>query len=528
MPLLSNRYFTQLNVNNWIVLIIIGIYSVLNFWGVEKNLPYIPEVDEQHKVERAMRMASTGDLNPGWFGHPGSTVIYPLTAVYYVRYLLLDGSLSSVSGSELSKVYDENPSELYLAGRLISIFYAILSIPFIYLVGRNAFNARVGLLGTWLFILYPLVIYHNQYIRTDSAAIFWGMLSLWLCIRIYNNPSIWNQLFAGFSIGLSIASRYFMVSLIPVLLIVNGKLFFESATSKKNFLLSMLVGLLAVCLGFTLSTPYFFLDSNTAIADLRNEAREFHLGADGLSRFGNFRWYLLFAFPRSITWPQWILTIAGILIIIYRKLFLQVLLLGFVIIYLIGISISGLHWQRWIIPILPMIAIFCSQAVIFGVEVLAKKLQFKPSTRNGLLIILVFILSAYPASQLIMMDLRHSNPSTRVIAREWIIANLPERSKIAQEWYTAPLNDTDYFVDEWFSLAYHAIDFDVYLQEGYDFLVVSDRIYKRFFNEPDRYRNEVKFYTDLFGKSQLLFTIEPSKTVGGPIIRVYKLVHTGG
>ena len=125
MPLLSNRYFTQLNVNNWIVLIIIGIYSVLNFWGVEKNLPYIPEVDEQHKVERAMRMASTGDLNPGWFGHPGSTVLYPLTAVYYSRYLLLEGSLSSVSGSELSKVYDENPSELYLAGRLISIFYAM-------------------------------------------------------------------------------------------------------------------------------------------------------------------------------------------------------------------------------------------------------------------------------------------------------------------------------------------------------------------------------------------------------------------
>ena len=30
----------------------------------------------------AARMAWKGDANPQWFGHPGSTVIYPLAIAY--------------------------------------------------------------------------------------------------------------------------------------------------------------------------------------------------------------------------------------------------------------------------------------------------------------------------------------------------------------------------------------------------------------------------------------------------------------
>jgi hypothetical protein len=31
-----------------------------------------------------VHIAATGDPNPGWFNHPGSTVIYPLAGLFHV------------------------------------------------------------------------------------------------------------------------------------------------------------------------------------------------------------------------------------------------------------------------------------------------------------------------------------------------------------------------------------------------------------------------------------------------------------
>lgn len=56
--------------------------------GIRKNLPYTAEANEGTFVSLAMHIAASGNLNPGWFGHPGSTVIYPLAGMYHTWYTL--------------------------------------------------------------------------------------------------------------------------------------------------------------------------------------------------------------------------------------------------------------------------------------------------------------------------------------------------------------------------------------------------------------------------------------------------------
>src|SRR5690242_17232453 len=41
--------------------------------------------DEQFFVQPAVRMVAQGSLDPQWFGHPGSTTIYPIAAFIKVR-----------------------------------------------------------------------------------------------------------------------------------------------------------------------------------------------------------------------------------------------------------------------------------------------------------------------------------------------------------------------------------------------------------------------------------------------------------
>jgi hypothetical protein len=351
------------------------------------------------------------------------------------------------------------------------------------------------------------------------------VLGLWLCLRLYDRPTIENQIMAGLAVGLGIATRYFMVALIPVLLAVDGLVLRRQAAQPgklKATWLGISAGLLAVAVAFMLSTPYFFLDFTTALENLKKEARSTHLGADGLSPVGNFSWYLTKAIPRSITWPQTMLVAVGVALVIWRRQPQQMLLVGFVVTFLTGISLSPLHWQRWIIQILPLLALFAANALNVAIAHLSTRFRLTPSVQWGLMLSALLLVSARPVYQLVLIDLRQASASTRILAREWILRNLPAGSRIAQDWYTAPLVGTDFVVSEQFSLAINRT-LDDYYRHKYRYLVVSSARYGLYLAEPDRYPSEVAFYQTLFVEGQLLKQFEPSTTRGGPIIRIYEL-----
>ncbi|MFZ2518587.1 MAG: hypothetical protein WA089_07790, partial [Anaerolineae bacterium] len=69
----------------WAVLIVAFGLRVYGFWF---GLPYVLTGDGENAfIVPAVRMVVGGDLNPHWFGHPGSTVIYPLALLYGLIYV---------------------------------------------------------------------------------------------------------------------------------------------------------------------------------------------------------------------------------------------------------------------------------------------------------------------------------------------------------------------------------------------------------------------------------------------------------
>jgi len=508
-------------------LILVGIMgAALGFHlsGIQRDLPFTPEIDEPVFVGLALNIAATGDLNPGWFQHPASTVIYPLAATYHVWTAVAHGGSVLPPDPDLQAAFESDASEFYLLGRLLTIFYGVMSVALVYLVGRRAFGERVALMGAGLSMLYPLAVSHAQMVRSDSAAVFFGLLGLWLCLRLYDRPTAGNQVLAGLAIGVAISSRYFMVALLPVLLAVDGLILWRQITRGQKLWpasLGMGTGLLAAAGGFALTTPYFFLDSATAWESIQTVARKTHLGHDGLSRGENLIWYLTSAIPRSITLPQAALALFGVVLAVWRRRPKQILLVGLALVYLVGISLSPLHWKRFIIPVLPLFALFAAYGLNAAIERVSAHLNLRLSAQRGLVLLVVLLVAAWPAYQLVLQDIRLASPSTRVLAREWIVENLPPGSQIAQEYYTAPLAGTDFAVSEQFSLSQRPLDH--YYSDGFRYAVVSNAIYERFYAEPDRYSAQVDIYETLFAEGRLLRQFEPSDTRGGPVIRIYRI-----
>lgn len=502
----------------WVLVLVVGVSFMVHAIGIRQNLPYTPEVDEPTFVWAAVNIASSGDWNPHWFGHPGSTVIYPLAVLFRVWFAVTHRGMFFHPDPNLRVAFEANPSEFYLLGRLLTIVYAVMSVPLAYKLGKRVFGEQVGLLGAWLSVLSPLAVAHARLVRTDSPAAFYGLLSLWLCMKLYDRPRIDRQMLAGLAIGLAVATRYFMVALAVALLAVDGLLVWRYRSSTNNrLLLAIFAGLVAIGLGFALSTPYFFLDFGTAMQNLQVEARSTHLGADGLSPVGNLWFYISKAIPGAMTWPTALLAAVGLLIALWKPRPKQILLALFVGIFLGGISLSPLHWHRWIIQIIPVLALFSASTLDRIVAFFSRTVPSRIGT-----LVAVLLVSVWPLWHTTLVGIQGFNPSTRVLAREWILANIPPGSRIAQEAYAAPLGGTNYIVFEQFSLA-SGRTIDDYSHEGYRYLVLSSAVYGRYLAEPERCRIEVEFYQKLFSRAKLLQEFRPSYLRGGPVVRIYEL-----
>jgi hypothetical protein len=516
--------------HRWILIGIILVAFGFRLWGIERDLPFSPQVDEPERVVRAIRIATTGNLDPDYFNHPSSTVIYPLSAIYHVWNTLFYQGNFLRANPELRENFSLNLGEFYLLGRLLTVGFTILSVPLVYQVGRKAFNTQVGIIAASWWMLFPEVAYYSQVVRDDMAAAFFGVLSLWFCLKLFEQPKIAVHIMAGISIGLAIATRYFMAALIPVLIAVDILILWQRGARHKKTWLGINIGLLSIPFAFLVSTPYFILNFTKVLADVSSETRTVQLGADGLPPPGNFLWYLATGIPTSMTTFFAILVVIGIVLILFRHIGQQMLLLGFALIFLVEISLPSLHWSRWLIQILPVLALFAAEALnsfVLGMSTFIRWTPFKkwtPFKLHVTLVLFTCLASAQPLYQLTLQARHLSNPSTNVLAREWVFQNLPEGAKVAQDAYSAYLIDGDHFVvGEAPTLVEAGYTLDEAYYAGYRYLVIRMDKYSQYQANPDYYPAELNLYQALFNKASLLQEFKASDRVRGPTIRVYEL-----
>ena len=105
----------------WIVALIVAMSGVAHFVGIHRDLPS-PDVDEPFFVLPPVQMASSGSLDPHWFGHPGSTVILPLAVAYRAREVLFHGAPLFGPAPSVTTRFRSDEDSFFLLGRLWTVF----------------------------------------------------------------------------------------------------------------------------------------------------------------------------------------------------------------------------------------------------------------------------------------------------------------------------------------------------------------------------------------------------------------------
>jgi len=489
-----------------------------------QTLPLLPEADEGTWIGAAFQIAATGNLDPGFYGHPGATTVYPLATAWRLW-------LSLFSDQEwLTTLW-----QMHFVGRLLSVAWHLLAVLVTAKVGMRVWNARAGIAAGWMLALSPLVVFYAKLLRTDTAATFWGVLALYLTLRLLDMPTMRRQVAAGAAIGLSIASRYFLATTGLILVLVDAILLLRAGKDGLGARLwwSIFAGLLAVPFVFLLANPAMPFQWQQVVRDLTAEARVEHLGADGLGVLGNFRYYFFVALPAAFKWPLTVLTFAGSLLTLLRGSLQARLLLVWATAFLLLISIPSLHWDRWLIPALPVFALLAASALDWSVEQLAPR-WFKGSSGKGyaniLFALLAFLFLIAPLFQSLRYDISLMGVNTRLQARAWLEENASSGSLVLQETYGAPLEDialeSREIGDFYGFMTLTEDDPTVQQQLGdADYLVASSYIYDRYYADSERYADAIVFYDRFFAEGELLAEFAPNWRQNGPVVRIYRGNH---
>jgi hypothetical protein len=316
-----------------------------------------------------------------------------------------------------------------------------------------------------------------------------------------------------------------MVALVPVLLAAAVLPYRRSVRSGMRS-----AGIASGCAvaAFALSSPYFFLDWNTAIDSLRNENLPL-FEHSGLSPFGNLRWYLDTAIPAALTWPLVALAATGVVLVVRRRRARQLLLLVFCSTFLVGICLSELHQHHWVIQILPVLLLFAATAIDSITRRLVAatpRLARSPGVVPAALVAATAVLLVHPVARLVDIN---ANPTTRLAARSWISAHLPRGSDIIEDARNVDLDDSQFHVEFHFAprendrLNPTGRTVAEYRRAGYQYLIVNTSwlAYTTFL--PDRFPDAATFYKDVACHTRLIAVSDHDSLRHGPPIRIYKL-----
>jgi len=404
----------------WAALGVVACGVALRVYSLDYGLPYIYVIDELIFIGRALDIIYTGDFNPHWFGHPGTTIMY--------LFALMFAGKPCVTGD----VGPDCVTEIFYMARLSMVVFAAGSIYLVFLIGRRLADVQIGLLAAAMFAVAPLHAQHSRFARTDVPMTFFVLAGTWFVISIARTGRWRDYLWAGFLLGLGVATKY--PALLLALVIVWAHVLHQLEHKRPVWThLSRLTGAgLATLCGAFIGSPYLFIDFGTVWADLTTEATSFIMGAASDGPVVSLYWYLSTQIPANLGALGVLMVLAGIWSVIYRRDRGGSIILLFPVCFLIFISFLSLRWDRWVIPVLPFLGLLAAMGVgeLFGFfrRPDPSRMKMAGFTVTALLML------AGPTIDSVRSARACAGGDTRTLASEWIMDNVPAGSAILSEF----------------------------------------------------------------------------------------------
>jgi hypothetical protein len=189
------------------MLLVVLLGLVIRFHGLVWTLPYHFNGDETRIVSNGITVQQEGVQ--AYTSDVASMTNYPPLRSWEI----------ALTRGVLLLVMDDVPNGVQvLYGRMVSLFYALLTIILIYQLGKTvARNPYVGIIAALLFSVWPQTIEIGQRVLSDGSGMMFFTLCAWLSVVAYQKGSyrfLVLAILAGILAGLG-KYNFFPVLLMP-------------------------------------------------------------------------------------------------------------------------------------------------------------------------------------------------------------------------------------------------------------------------------------------------------------------------
>jgi 4-amino-4-deoxy-L-arabinose transferase-like glycosyltransferase len=444
---------------------VIALAATLRLIGIEYGLPFgnLLDPDEQNIVPRAWKIVHGGGLDPHWFDYP-SLLLYVLAPF---------------------QAWQDGPS--YLTARLVIAAFGVGGVAAAWWLGRAAYGATAGLVASAVVAVETIGVAYSHTAVTDVPMT--ALITVSLALAVTGRLE-----WAGVAAGLAASAKYPAVFLLVPLVVAGWRLWRRLAIS---------VGL--AILAFLATSPFVLVHPHEAWNDASRVQR---LARDGWLGFEHDSW-ALFSFTGKL-WdglgPVLVIAAVGLVLAIRRHTRTDLILAAFVLVYLADLLTIRAHFDRYVLPLVPPLAVLAG--------------------RQRALAPLTLALAIVPLVWAIGDDVRLTRTDTRVVAHGWILRHVPRGAAVAAESSTPALSG---YRVVGLALPGPGRPFDPdrdvgrLRAEGVRYVLVTGAVADRVLAARDRYPREVRFYDQLRMQGKRVYHVRAGHGLTGPWVSVYRL-----
>jgi hypothetical protein len=565
----------QQHAGRWrAALVVLAIAAAVRLWGIGFGLPYDLTADEPHHIIQALKVGagSGGPLVRMWHTVGKGGLDYVLFAEYGVLYAVW-WLLGRVHGTrDFALAYLQDPTAFYLVGRVTIAALGALTCVWVFGLARRMYDERVALGAA---LLGALAYYHVAESHVINVHIAMAC-ALWASLFVYSSfearPRLWRLIVAGILCGTAIALAYTaglgLLMMAGALWSLGGRTNVEKLRLTAVLFVAALIPIVfmspELLSGAGLLLQNFTGHTPAALAPGTPESSaDVRSAIDSVTIIGSVDWtaYLLILLkPYNV-----LLTLAAVVGAVdgirNHGRWPIVLTAGTVFFVLVVSASQRGQSERYLFPIAPALWILGSR----GIEVLAA--GHRIARRAGLAAVAVI-----PLVFIVRDDYTLSKPDTRVLAKQWIEANVPAGSRILMDgmrfrFVQSPpltpdrqtierrltsLEQSELSVPRDMLPLYRAAaehmpgpkydlrstvygleveELDYYVRECYDYIVVSSFHEKRYASDGERrrYPRSAQFYEHIKSdpRFRVVYSVRPASWQhAGPELTVYRVVRT--
>lgn len=402
------------------------------------GLPSMYDPDEPIFMITALRMLAEGSLNPGWFGHPGTTTItlVALIDVIIAAWGLASGRYADIA--DFSRAAYADPALLFVPARVAMALIGTGCVWLTYALGKRLHGPATGLVAAALLGVNALHIAWSQVIRTDIHASLFMLACMLFAVRIAEHGRVRDYLLAGAFAGLATATKWPAATVFAA--VIGAFLFarVQRSQAARPPVKWLIAAAGASLVALFVASPFIFLDWPTVLANVSGEVKTGHLGHNGGGFFDNLVYYLRGPVAGSMGAIGLVLVLGGGIVSAVRSPVARWTMIPAAMLFLGLICTQNLIWSRWVLPVMPMFCIFAGVALVSIGEAIAARLS---GPRLAAAIGLLSIVAAAPSLKAAIAGSAERANDTRIQAARWATQHVPAGSRVVFEHLELSLRD---------------------------------------------------------------------------------------